>query len=265
MTTSTTSKNNRARRALRSLAVLGFWLLVWAILARIVGKAILLPSPVQVLDAFAVMVRESSFWLAVASSLLRILLGYAAGCALGVLLAALCFRFSAADALLSPLLGIIRAVPVASFIVLALVWLGRSVIPSFISFLMVLPILAGNVRAGLDAASPELLEVAALYRFGTWKKLRYLYAPSAFPHFLSASRTALGLAWKAGIAAEVLCSLSHSIGGGINNSKLYLETDRLFAWTLTVILISMCIEKLLFFRTNSAASPRKRRRKERAS
>ena len=111
---------------------------------------------------------------------------------------------------------------------------------------MVLPIVAGNVLTGLRAADKDLLEVCKLYRFSFGKTVRTLYLPALMPYFLTAARTSLGLSWKAGIAAEVLCSLSASIGGQIYEAKVYLETPSLFAWTITVIFLSMLIESLIF-------------------
>jgi NitT/TauT family transport system permease protein len=172
--------------------------------------------------------------------------GFLLGLFCGVLLGALAGRFPLFEILFRPWAVMIKSVPVASFIILALVWIGRTRVPSFSAFLMVLPILTGNMTAGLRAADPELWEVCRLYRFGPLKTVRFLYIPAVRPYFLSAARTSLGMAWKAGIAAEVLCSLSASIGGQIYESKLYLETPALFAWTITVICISMMIEKLLF-------------------
>ena len=239
-------KVSHLKRAARALLVLTFWLLVWTALSYAVDKEVLLPSPLSVLRTLTSLFILPSYWASIGASLIRILIGYIAGCAVALLLSVLCFRFSVADALLSPVLSVVRAVPIASFIILALVWIGRDRIPSFSAFLMVLPIVTGNTVTGLRAADPELREVCQLYRLGVLKTARLLYIPAARPHFLSAARTSLGMAWKAGIAAEVLCSLSASIGGQIYESKLYLETSALFAWTITVICISMLIEKLLF-------------------
>jgi len=228
------------------LAAFVFWCSIWWLLSGIVDKAVLLPSPPAVFRVFLVLVVQAEFWISIAASLVRVLLGYFLGCLLGVLLASLCSYSRIADVLISPFMSVVRAVPVASFIILALVWLERSLVPAFIAFLMVLPIISGNVRAGIANVDTELLEAASIFRFTKRKILRYLYFPAVLPYFLSGAQTSLGLAWKAGVAAEVLCSLSPSIGGNIYESKLYLETEALFAWTITVILISICIEKTLF-------------------
>ncbi len=257
MKTSTTLTDSSALlRFLRGFAVFLFWIGVWVLLAAMVDKEVLLPSPREVAHELSSLLLLPSYWGAIASSLLRILLGFLIGCAAAIVLSVLCFRFSVADALISPVLSVIRAVPVASFIILALVWLGRTRVPSFSAFLMVLPIFTGNIIAGLKSADSSLREVCVVYRFSLGKTVRLLYLPAVRPYFLTAARTSLGMAWKAGIAAEVLCSLSASIGGQIYESKLYLETASLFAWTITVICISMVIEKLLFrlpgFKSKSA-------------
>ena len=240
------TKSVRLFHFLRGSAAFLFWIGVWVVLAAVVDKEVLLPSPRAVVRVLCSLFLLPSYWGSIAASLGRILLGFLIGCAAAILLSVLCFRFSVADALISPVLSVIRAVPVASFIILALVWLGRTRVPSFSAFLMVLPIFTGNIIAGLKAADPSLREVCTVYRFRFFKTVRLLYLPAVRPYFLSAARTSLGMAWKAGIAAEVLCSLSASIGGQIYESKLYLETASLFAWTITVICISMLIEKLLF-------------------
>ena len=86
---------------------------------------------------------------------------------------------------------------------------------------------------------------AAVFRFPPLRRLRRVWIPSVMPHFLSACRTSLGLAWKSGIAAEVLTVPALSIGKLLMESKLYWEVLDLFAWTLVVILCSLVIEKVL--------------------
>ena len=117
--------------------------------------------------------------------------------------------------------------------------------PPLIAFLMVFPVVSASVKTGLNSVNHELFEVAHVYHFTRLQTIRLLYQPAVLPHLITSARVTLGLAWKASVAAEILCSLSHSIGGNIYTSKLELETDTLFAWTITVILISILFEYLL--------------------
>ena len=132
-----------------------------------------------------------------------------------------------------------------SFIILLILWVGRDFLPCVIVVLMALPVIWSNVSAGIAGVDAQLLEMARIFRFSHWRKLRRIYIPSVAPHFLSALRSCLGLSWKAGVAAEVLTVPAVSIGKMLYESKLYWETLDLFAWTLVIIICSLIIEKLL--------------------
>ena len=159
--------------------------------------------------------------------------------------AVVCCRFSLARAVIAPAINIVKATPVASFIMLALLWLDRNILPIFITVLIALPVVHSNVSGGIFAIDRGLLQVCRSFGFGFWKKIRILYIPSVFPYFLSACRSSLGLAWKAGVAAEVLAVPAVSIGKMIYGSKMYLETTDLFAWSAVVIVLSVIIENVI--------------------
>ena len=233
------------RKLLQALAVLLFWTALWVLLARLVGQELLLPSPLQVLKKLFSLAGTAAFWLATGRSILRVLSGLLAATLLGVLLAVLTERSALARLLLSPAMMLVKSTPVASFIILALLWLGRDVLPAFITALMVLPVVWANVSAGLAGQDPQLLELARVYRLPRLRVLRRITIPSVLPHFRAALRSSLGMGWKAGIAAEVLTVPPLSIGKNIYEAKLYLETTELFAWTLTVIVLSLIIERIL--------------------
>lgn len=235
----------RRKSLLRGLGVLLFWLGLWALLARLVDRELLLPSPLRVLARFLALAGTAEFWLTAALSILRVLSGVAGGLLLGLLLAALTHKSPLARALFSPLMTLVKSTPVASFIILALIWLGRSVLPGFIAGLMVLPVVWANVSAGLAGQDVKLLELARVYALPKSRVLRRITVPSVLPHLRAALSSALGLGWKAGVAAEVLTMPQRSIGRMIFESKLYLETCSLFAWTLTVIMLSLALERLL--------------------
>ena len=233
----------RGRNILNNAAAVLFWIAVWQLLSLLVGKPLLLPGPWAVLRRLGELLVTADFWRQTLTSLLRVLGGIVSGAALGVLLAALTCRSRAADALLSPLLTVIKSTPVASFTILVLLWIDRDGVPVFISALMVLPVVWANVCAGIRGTDGLLLEMARVYRLPPAKVLTRIYVPSVLPHFRAACRAALGFGWKAGIAAEVLTVPRAAIGRMIYESKLYLETTDLFAWTLAVILLSLALEK----------------------
>lgn len=233
---------NKTVRVLLSAA---FWILVWQAAAWAVGSGLLLPSPLETGRALFRLAATWTFWKSCLSTLLRVfagfLLGMLAGTALGVLTAA----SGLADAVLSPLRSVVKATPVTSFIILVLLYMTSSLTPLFIAFLMVVPIAWANVAGGVGATDRQLLEMADVFGFSKGKKLKTVYAPSVLPHFISAATTGLGFAWKSGVTAEVIAHPEFGIGKYIYESKLYLDTDELFAWTVAVIILSFALEKLV--------------------
>lgn len=235
------------KKCAAALGVAAFWLLCWWIVSVLVAQELLVPAPSAVWRAWVEMAATGEFWAATGLSLLRITGGCLAGVAAGCLLAVLTTRFPLARLLFSPLLRIIRAAPVASFIILALVWIRSGILPLFISFLMVMPLVWENMVTGIVRIDPLLLEMARVYRWSAPKTWLHIRIPAVMPYFLSALSSGLGFAWKSGVAAEVICRPALSIGGELYSSKLYLETPRVFAWTFTAVALSLLLEKGLFW------------------
>ena len=234
---SAVSRPSLLRRTGRAILVLAFWLLVWqlasmwvareviaeawragdteALLRAVLnGRELLLPGPALSLRTLAELALTAEFWSTTGASLLRIFCGFAAGAVLGTALAVLTAALPWADTLLSPAIRVVRAAPVASFIILVLLWVQTGLVPGVISALMVLPVVWGNVHQGFRSTDPLLLEMARAYRFGRGKTLRLVYLPRL------------------------------AIGSQVYYSKLSLETPSLFAWTAVVILLSLALERL---------------------
>ena len=144
------------------------------------------------------MALTAELWTSIGFSLLRIGAGFLLAAALGAGLAALSARFSRVEELLAPAMLSIQSVPVASFIILALIWFSSRSLSVLISFLMVLPVLYANTLGGIRAADAQLLEMAQVFRIPAARRVRYVYLPQVLPYFRSACQAALGLAAAAG-------------------------------------------------------------------
>ena len=235
------SKNSWQKKALIAL----IYLAIWEAASLLVGKDLLLPSPFSTVSRLLVLLMKAESWIAAGLSLLRIMSGYLLGVITGILFAILTARSRFAEELLSPLRSVVKATPVTSFILLALLWLASDLVPLFISFLMVLPIVWTNTAEAILQTDNGLVEMGRVYGFTKWKIIRKIYIPSVLPQFLAACTTSLGFAWKSGVAAEIIALPKISIGYRLYESKLRIETVDLFAWTLLVIALSMLLEWLL--------------------
>ncbi len=229
------------------LSVVLFWLLVWEMISLKIGRELILPSPVLVAATLIEMVKRREFWEAILFSSLRILCGFFLALIFGVLLATGAYVNRVIKELFTPLMKIIQAMPVASFIILALLWLQAKNLSVLTTFLMVVPLVYSNVWQGLQETDEKLLQMAKVFHVSRIKKIIAIYTPSVMPYLLSAVSVGLGLGWKAGIAVEVIAYPSGSIGRHLYEAKLYAVTKEQFAWTIVIIVISILFERAVMF------------------
>ena len=239
-----------SKQLFRRAGAVVFWLAVWQCAAMAIGQEVFLVSPVQALRTLLELLPQAAFWRRVGFSSGRILLGFAAA---GTLLAAAAELSPLADTLLAPVMQLVKATPVASFIILALVWVRGSSLSVLISFLMVLPVLCGAVRTGIRGADVQLREMARVFHLPFSRRLRAIWLPAVLPAFRQGCSVALGICWKSGIAAEVIGLPNGSIGDALYRAKITLSTGELFAWTFVIILLSTGFEKLFLALLDRAA------------
>lgn len=253
MTTSTTARRSagtppttsrsRTRRAVRLVLVVAFWLAVWQLAAVVVHHDLLLAAPGEVLVRLGELLVTPDFWATIAHTLVRIIAGFVVGSLLGVGGAVLAASARPVEALLTPLATVVRTMPVVSFIILVLIWADSSRLAVVISALMVAPILYTTALQGIRSRDRSLLEMAAVFGVPLRRRLGAVDVPAVAPFLLAGSRVAVGLAWKSGIAAEVIGLPQGSIGERLYQAKIWLSTADLFAWTAVVVVLSLLVER----------------------
>ncbi len=221
------------------------WIILWQLLAMAVHNYILLAGPLQTAEALIRMAGERQFYLSVYSTFWHIISGFVLGTILGILMAYLAYKKEMVEDFLSPLVLLLKSVPVASFVILLLIWFGNSNISIIICMMVVFPILYLATLEGLKSTDIKLLEMAKVFRMPHGSMLRFIYLPQLKPFWKSSFKLAIGMSFKSGIAAEVIGQPLHSIGNGLYLSKVYLETGELFAWTIVVVFIAFLCEKLI--------------------
>lgn len=232
------------KAALTAFSII-FWLGVWQIAAMKINSKILLVSPVEVAGRLIRLVPTAEFRKSAAFSTARILIGFVLGMTVGCLLAWASGKLKFIRILFSPLISVMKSIPVASFTILALIWIGSKDLSVLVSFLICVPIVYANMLEGIDGLDPKLREMSKIFRIPALKRFTKVYLSQLLPYFRSAVRLAVGLCWKSGVAAEVIGIPSGSMGEKLFESKVYLETADLFAWTLMVIVFSWLCEKVL--------------------
>lgn len=251
-------------KKIRMTMIVIFWLACWQLLALYLNSSILLAGPLEVFADLKSNIITLNFWKTVCNSFLHILAGFFSAFFIAVILGVAAAKCSFLEEFLAPLMQFVKAVPVASFVVLLLIWAGSGKLSVSVTFLMVLPVIFQNVLGGIKNTDKELLEMAKVFEMPLINKIRYIYMPSLLPFLNSGCKAALGMSWKAGIAAEVIGTPDFSIGERIYMSKIYLNTAGLFSWTFVVILLSFLFEKSFLLLLNKAVVAKRKpiRKKE---
>ena len=235
------------RNRLLKVAAVIVALLVWQAAALFINQRILLVSPVEVAAELLYQVVRTDFWLTVWFSLRRIFIGFFLALAAGVLLAAVSYRFKVFKVMIRPYISVVKSAPVASIIILILIFMSSRNLSVFVSFLIVLPVIYANTLEGLSHTDRKLIEMADVFHAGMLKRVRYIYMPQLRPYLISACTAAIGMSWKSGTAAEVIGIPKGSIGERLYEAKIYLSSRELFAWTTVIILLSLAVEKLVIW------------------
>lgn len=225
------------------IASILFWLALWQEAAMLIRNSIILASPLETGKALFSQLFLAEFWSVFFSSCLRISLGFLGAFLLAAVFGAAAYFLRPLKELLAPAVLLMKSVPVVSFVILALIWAGSKRLSIFISFVVVFPMIYESVLSGLSSADSGLLEMAQVFQIPFAGKFRFIYLPALLPYLAANCRSSIGMGIKSGIAAEVIGIPEHSIGEQLYTAKIYLETDRLFAWTAVIIAMSWFLER----------------------
>jgi len=232
------------RKYIKNILIILFWLLVWEAANFFVESRIIIVSPRETFLRLLDMALTGEFWVSISFSLRRIMFGFSLALFFGVLIAAISAKIKFVYDLVYPIINVINAVPIASFTILALMAMRSSSLPVFVAFVTVLPIIFFNTYKGIINTDPQLLEMANVFKVKAWKKVYFIYFKTVKPYVLSAANVGIGFAWKSGIAAELIGLVRGTIGSSLHVTRISLDTAGLFAWTITIVILSFIMEKL---------------------
>jgi len=229
-----------------NLSLLGvlFLVCIWYGAAALIGAEIILPTPLKTLQSLFTLITGHLFWASVGSTVLRGLSGFVISFIFGVAFGVAAGKSRLIQSFTKPFIVVIRSTPVMSVILLAMIWFKSDTVPVFVTFLMTFPIILGNVIEGVRQVDSRLMEMATFFKVSKHETFVGIELPSLLPFLASGAETALGLTWKVVVAAEVLSQPVHAIGTRLQDSKVYLETASMFAWTIVAILLSVATESV---------------------
>lgn len=236
-------KQSGARRFARKAGIIAFWLAIWQLLDVIIDNRLVLAGPIRVAQALVEQIGQPDFWVICGASFGRIALGFCLSFVVGFLLALVSCRHRLFRDFVDPIISLLRTIPVASFIILLLIWVGNQALTVFLAFFIVLPLIYTNMVTGFESVDRQMLEMARVYGLSRWRTFLYIYRPAFMPFLMSSTKISLGMTWKSGIMAEVLATPKPSIGKEMATARTFLDTPDLLAWTVVVMVLSFLFEK----------------------
>jgi NitT/TauT family transport system permease protein len=226
--------------AQRSLLFVLFVLLWWAAASRL--PAFVLPGPAKVWDAIVRLLQTDSFTHDVATTLMRVLTGFALAAVVGTPLGILLGSSRAFAQLFEPLLAVLNTVSSAIWAVFAIIWFGISNATTiFVVFMTAMPLILTSVWAGAKTVDVQHIDLARSFRMTRTQILRKIYLPTILPYFFAGARLAFGFGWRVSLVAETLGS-SDGIGYRLRQAADLVQTDQVFSWTLLLIAMMLVIE-----------------------
>ena len=237
-------KQSGARRFARKAGIIAFWLAIWQLLDVIIDNRLVLAGPIRVAQALVEQIGQPDFWVICGASFGRIALGFLLSFVVGFLLALMSCRHRLFRDFVDPIISLLRTIPVASFIILLLIWVGNQALTVFLAFFIVLPLIYTNMVTGFESVDRQMLEMARVYGLSRWRTFLYIYRPAFMPFLMSSTKISLGMTWKSGIMAEVLATPKPSIGKEMATARTFLDTPDLLAWTVVVMVLSFLFEKV---------------------
>jgi NitT/TauT family transport system permease protein len=244
----------------RKLAILALLCVIWQIYAASLDNPLLLPSFTATARALFQAILSGGLLARAALSLKVLLMGYAAGLALAMLLSAFAVSSRIGSDLLETLTAMFNPLPSIALLPIALLWFGLgngSTI--FVLIHSVLWPVALNTHAGFTAVSTTLRMVGRNYGLRGPRYVVQILVPAAFPSILAGLKIGWAFAWRTLIAAELIFGVTSGSGGlgwFIFERKNDLDIPAVFAGLVSVIIIGLLVENGIF-RNLEAATVRK--------
>lgn len=232
------------KNILQTLAALAFLLVVWAVAYQKVGNELLVPSLSDSLEEGWRLLRLSAFWKGWAASLIRSFRAFWLSFAFAAVLAVLAYLYPALAAFLSPVVSALRSMPVLAVLLLLLSFLGAENAPVAVAFLSLFPILYTGIWSGLSSVDRGLIDVSRVQGTPVYRRVFAIYLPLSAPYILREAGAALSFALKVVVSAEVLANTTQSMGGMLQEARLY-SVPQLFALVAVTFVTGLALEAIV--------------------
>lgn len=224
------------------LAAIVFLLVVWLIAYLAVGNELLVPSLLDSLLAAGELLLGGAFWRALGMSLLRALFAFVFSFVFALLCAVIAYLSPSFTNFFAPIVSAFRSLPVLAVLLILLTFLGAGQAPIAVAVLSLFPMLYTGIVAALSGVDKQLIAASRIHGATVWKRITHLYLPLSAPYVLREAGGALAYSLKLIVSAEVLAQTARSLGGMMQEARVYAEMPTLFALVLVSFLVGLLLE-----------------------
>ena len=233
------------KAVLQYLSGLFLLLLLWKLAAMSVDSDILIPSPETTFHRLFILIPHKKFWTAFSTTALRAIYGFGLSFAAALVLGSSAGMWPVVHRVVRPIITTLRIVPVVSIIIIGMLWFVSTLVPVFVTFLMVFPLICASIIQGMSHIDTKLVTMGKIFRLTPWQRFMHIILPALIPFLLAAAKAGLGMAWKVSIAAEVLSQPRWAVGTQLRYAQINLETAEVLAWTAAAVILGALTEILL--------------------
>lgn len=231
-------------KLIKTTIQIGFWFIIWTIIAKLIDSPVIMPSPLAVLKSSLLLLSDGFFWTITLHTSIKIIIGLIFGIIIGIFLILFGYNCKIVRWIIDPLINFIKTTPVAALIVVLLIWVGSDKIAINLVMAVVVPNIYLTILEDLRTYDSKILELLKVYKVNSLYKTKYILIPQAIDSTQKSWAFVFGFAWKAGISGEIISQAKDTLGNQIYLSKVYLETDTLFAYVFLMIIITFILERL---------------------
>jgi NitT/TauT family transport system permease protein len=236
-----TPRRIRADLLGQRLALIGTLLAIWWLCSLRIPHYIL-PGPPRVYEAFKLILGNGDLWRNLGITLERVGIGFVLATIVSVPLGIMFGAIRKLGEFFEPVLPVLNTVSSAIWAIFAIIWFGVSESTIiFVVFMTAMPLIITNVWQGTRSVSADFIELAHTLRMPAWKVMTKIYLPTIMPYFFSGARLAFGFGWRVSLVAETL-GASSGIGYRLRQAADLVQTDQVFAWTITMIVMMAALE-----------------------
>lgn len=213
----------------QSLTAIVFLIAVWVIACFAVGNRLLIPSFSESVKEIGVLFVSKAFWMGFGMSLFRAGIAFLISFVLAAVLAVIAYLYPTFGGFLAPIVSALRSLPVLAVLLIFLSFLGAGEAPVAVAFLSLFPMLYTGILAALSGVDKHLIEVSRVQGTPLFRRVSAIYLPLSLPYILKEAGGALSFSVKLVVSAEVLANTAKSLGGMMQEARVYAEIPQLFA------------------------------------